>query len=96
MPLHHPSENLGKCNNCFQFFFDNDMESHTEHFDLHERIVWLGFSEGAEQPESWQALGSAFALKPAAASVSGCFVVRKEKDAGDRLSDLGAASLQVC
>lgn len=56
--------------------------------------MWLWFSEGAEQPQSCQALGSAFAQKPAAASHSGCLVVKKEKeDAGDRLSDLGTAGL---
>lgn len=73
-------------------------ESHTEHLGkliLQEKtIAWLVLSEGAEQAQSWQPLDSAFALKSAAASVSGCLVVRKEKDdAGDRLSHLGAPGL---
>lgn len=61
-----------------------------------KKIAWLGFSEGAEQPQSWQALGSAFALKPAAASLSGHLVIKKEKeDAGGRLSDLEPVGFPV-
>lgn len=52
------------------------------------------FSGGAEQLQSWQALGNAFAPEPAAASVSGCTVVKEEReDAGGRQSDLGAADV---
>lgn len=94
-----PSGHLCKCNNCFCFFLDSDLSHGIPNWtlwesDLHKKIVWLGFPEGAEHSQSWQALGSAFAQKTAAASHSGCLVVKKEKDdAGDRLSDLGDASL---
>lgn len=83
----------------FVFFLDSDLSQGILYWtlwesDLHKKTVWLGFSEGAEHPQSWQTLGSAFAQKTAAASHSGCLVVKKEKeDAGDRLSDSGTAGL---
>lgn len=55
-------------------------ESHAEHSEnliYTKKNVWLGFSEGAGQPQGWQVLVSAFALKPAAASLSGCLVSKK-------------------
>jgi len=54
----------------------------------------LGFSRGADQPQSWQALGSAFAPEPAAPSLSGCTVVKEEREGtGGRRLGLGAADL---
>lgn len=45
-----------------------------------KKITWLGVSGGAEQAWSWDMLGKAFALEPAAASVSDCTVVKEERE----------------